>query len=406
MKVFFLKNTGHFVALIIVACIIVTGCVLKPASTEKFVQVSTPGNASPTAMQTVTALAMVTGAPALGPLPAGVPFGQLNISIGNYNAKLPVYIDNMSAGEVSASRVLNLKTIEGTHSVKVCSGIVCEMVVTEIKSGIKTSLDFEERLKTDAPQGSLNISIGDYPAVNLPVFIDNTSAGNVSLGKPYRQNISVGQHSIRVCNGDNCFIQDISVSPSNMTNADFGDQLKNDISQGSLAISIGGFDAADLPVSIDNVSAGNVSRGKPLNLKIQEGNHTVQVCFRKTCEKQSVKVLFAKQATVDFGDQFKADVEFPYPTIRIANSILSGSSLTVVVEFINPDLTDHTMSATVSCVYSSVDSRGNRKNEVARALVSQAVKTGARNTQQVTLSLNAGSGAIPSDPVLIDTVIK
>jgi hypothetical protein len=399
------KSGMVILVLLIAGCLLVSGCVLKPTQTENIDQTPAPTMiVPPTTVVTTTAIPTVV--PVLKEILPGIPFGLVNISVGSYNAKIPVFIDNMSAGQVSAGKTLTLKAGEGFHTVKVCTGNVCEMVGIEIKSGIKTTLDFEERLKVDAPQGLLNVSIGDYPAVNLPVFVDNSTVGNVSIGKSLQLKISQGQHSVKVCSGDNCFSHDIIINATNQTNIDFGDRLKNDITQGSLAISIGGFDAADLPVTVDNVSAGNVSRGKPLNLKIQEGNHTVQVCFRKTCEKQDVKVLFAKQATVDFGDQFKAAVEFPYPTIRIANSIMSGSTLVVVVEFINPDLTDHTMSATVSCVYSSEDSQGNRKNEVAKALVSQTVKSGARSTQQVSLSLSSGSRPIPSDPVLINSVIK
>lgn len=393
-----MKLFGLLTILLIAGCILATGCVLKP--TANATAVPTP---SPTA--SIPAVAVQTAVPVLGNIPAGIPYGRLNISIGGYNAKLPVYIDNMSAGQVAPGKELNLKIGEGSHSVKVCAGAVCEMVGIEIKSGVKATIDFEQRLVTDAPQGSLSISGGNYPTV-LPVFIDNTSVGNVSPGVPLEQVISQGLHIVKVCNGNNCFSQNVTITATNKTSIDFGDQLRNGISQGSLTISIGGFKANDLPVQVDNLNVGNVSQGRPLDLMLKEGNHTIQVCSGTVCERQDVQVRFAKGSVVDFGEQLKADIEFTTPTIRIIDSSLSGTSLSVEVEFINPDKISHDMTAKISCVYTYTDSQNNRKSDAAQTPVTRTVKGGDHAIQWYYIGLGGGSNVIANPPVIVDVTVK
>jgi hypothetical protein len=387
-----LKIVGLGIILLMIGGILVSGCVLKPTANETVVQTPPQG----TVITTIGTPANViqTAVPVLGNVPEGIPFGRLNVSIGDYNAKLPVYVDNMSAGQVSGGKMLNLRVSEGTHSVKVCSGTVCELVGVEIKSGVKATIDFEERLKTDAPQGSLSISSGNYPTTNLPVYIDNLSVGIVAPGKPLVQLVAEGLHVVKICNGNTCFSQNVTIKSTNQTTVDFENQLKSGVAQGSLTVSIGGFKAEDLPVLVDNISAGNVSQGRSLDLMLKEGNHTVQVCAGSVCENQDIQIKFAKQSLVDFGDRLKADIEFPTPTVRITDSALSGPELSVQVEFINPDKTDHSMTGTVSCVYSYIDS------------LTRTMKGGSRDTQEVSLYLGGGSNVIANPPVLVDVEIK
>jgi NADH:ubiquinone oxidoreductase subunit E len=387
----------------IAGCILATGCVLKPTANATAVPTPSPTTVPPI---TVTPDAVVqTAVPVLGDVPEGVPVGKLNVSIGTYNAKLPVYIDNMSAGQVSPGKQLSLKIGEGIHSVKVCTGAVCEMVGVEIKYGVKATIDFEQRLDNDDPQGSLLISSGDYPT-KLPVFIDNTSVGNVSPGEQLKQVISQGQHIVKVCNGNNCFSQNVTITITNQTSIDFGDMLKNGISQGSLTVSIGGFPAIDLPVEIDDLNVGNVSQGRPLDLMLKEGNHSVQVCSGTVCESQDVQIRFAKESVVDFGKQLKADIEFPTPTIRIIDSMLSGTSLSVEVEFINPDKISHDMTAKISCVYTYTDSQNNRKSDSVQTPLTRTVKGGDHAIQWYYLSLSGGSNVIANPPIIADVEIK
>jgi len=53
----------------------------------------------------------------------------------------------------------------------------------------------------------------------------------------------------------------------------------------------------------------------------------------------------------------KRDAEFPVPTVQIVSTQLSGTTYTVSVEFINPDLTNHTMTATIGSGYSYIESQ-------------------------------------------------
>ena len=398
-----MKVAGFLLILLVGGFVLGTGCVLKPAANATVVPTA-PVTTIPTATTTFAPF-NPTPVPVLGNIPEGIPFGRLNVSIGSYNALLPVYVDNMSAGQVSAGKILNLKVGEGMHSVKVCSGAMCEMVMTEIRAGVSTSMDFGTLLDTDAPQGTLNVSIGDYPG-DLPVLVDNASAGNVSPGKFLIQVLSGGLHTVKICNADNCISENVTIESRNETSVDFGDQLKNDISQGSLSISIGGFEGTDLPVLLDNIRIGNVSQGKPLNVKLNQGNHTVKVCSGTICESEDVQVKFAKQSSVDFGDRLKADIEFPTPTVLITSSVLSGQDLTIEVGFINPDTVDHTMSATISCVYSYVDGQNIRRNDVRQKRVTVTVARGKQANQEVYLYLGGGTNVIANDPVVVDVAIK
>jgi hypothetical protein len=329
--------------------------------------------------------------------------GRLLVSIGKYNAHLPVFIDDVRSGNVSAGKPLNVTVSEGNHVIKICTETFCERAEAEIKPGVKTTLDFEERLNTDAPLGLLSISIGNYPA-DIPVYIDGTSVGVIASGERLNQSIISGNHSVKVCVDTTCFGENVTVIPTALTTLDFENQLQNNFSLGPLVVSIGGFNA-DLQVFIDNSSVGTVSMGKPLNLRFPPGNYTVRVCVGKVCEEENVQVRFAKQTVVDFGDRLKADVEFPSPTARIARYSLSGTVMTIDVELINPDTKDHVFTASVSSVYSFTDSQRLRISDSAQGSFTRAVKAGERYTQRVTLILSGGSNVIANEPVVIDVSI-
>ena len=259
----------------IIGCIVVAGCVAQTGKN------TTPESNSPS-----TTLSVPATTPAIAqtlPVSAkdGVT-GRLIVAIGSYAGELPVFIDNTSVGTVSSAKPLNITVNEGHRTIRVCSGSRCEQVGVEIKSAIKTSIDFEERLKNNAPQGSLSVSLGDYNA-NLPVLIDDKNRGNVSKGKPLNLTVSEGRHTVKVCAGFTCEQQDVEITSAKQTTVDFGEQLKKSIRQGPLMVSLGGYNA-ELPVFIDNTSFGNVSTGKPLNVMMSEGSHTVRVCVGLVCE--------------------------------------------------------------------------------------------------------------------------
>jgi hypothetical protein len=394
------KLIGLYFIVMIVGCILVTGCVLKP----------TDDNGNPIIVPAGTSTVGTTPGgslknPVFGEHLQNLPFGQLNVSIGNYNARLPVYVDNIEAGVVSAGNMLNLKIVEGNHTIKVCSGDVCEIVVVNILSATKTTVDFEERINRDLPLGTLKVSIGDYNAI-LPVYIDNSSVGNVSPVNTLNQVLSPGNHSVKICSVDNCYTEDAQITPRNQTTIDFGNQLKSGIRQVDLMVSIGGYSAQQLPFFVDNKSAGFVSQGTPVTIKVDTGVHEVKVCSGLVCVKEQVAAKFGAPNYVDFGDQLKKSVEFSKPTVRIVDFSISGDNLNINVEFINPGTTDLTMKATVSCVYSYVNQYHERASNSARTQVTTIVKAGERSTQPVYMWLQGGTDTIASDPVLADISIK
>jgi hypothetical protein len=332
--------------------------------------------------------------------------GPLSISIGDYNAKLPVFIDNTSVGEVSQGKPFTINVNEGHHSVKVCDANICEQVDVEIKPVIKISIDFGERLIKDIPQGPLSVSIDGYTA-KLPVYLDNTSVGEVSTALPLNISVKEGYHTVKVCSGNLCEQQGVEIKSGKQTVVDFGERLAKASPQGPLSISIGGYNAEHIPVLIDDNIVGEVSLGKLLNLMVSEGSHTVKICVGMVCETEDVNIKFAQPSFIDFGERLKKDVEFSKPTARITSSFLSGITFIVNTEFINPDTTDHTMTATVGCGYSYIDYNSKeRKNEFAQTQVSQFVKAGDRQTQQVILYLSKGTYPIASEPTVVDMVTK
>jgi len=167
---------------------------------------------------------------------------------------------------------------------------------------------------------------------------------------------------------------------------------------GSLRVSIGGWDA-DLPVFIDNKSVGIVTHDKPLDLMVEEGNHTIKVCAALMCEEEVVTIKFAKQRLVDFEERLFRDVEFAKPTARIAGYYTSGDQITITVEFINPSAKDLAMSAEVRCGYTYIESRSNnRVGSVAQGIVNANVKSGNRVMQTVNLNLASGYSYVYSIP--------
>ena len=335
---------------------------------------------------------------------SGVPVedlvGQLNVSIGDYSATLPVRIDGLIMGNTSRESPLILNISEGLHQVQVCSGSACERVNVHIGYAIKTSVDFQKFLENETPQGSLSVSIGEYPAT-IPVSVDGSDIGMVSQGKPLVRTMTAGNHTVKICLDGTCINNVTEITPSGQTFLDFEEQLEHNLPQGLLRISIGGYEG-ELPVFIENTIVGNVSKNKPLDLMVNEGNHTVEVCAGVLCQKQNVLVKFGKQSYADFGDQLLKHVDFSSPTIIIKGSSLNGNVLTVDVQYINPDNKDHTFTASVSCVYSFSNYQSLRMSDSAQILISRYVTAGERPTQQYAMYLPGGSNIAVNTPVIID----
>jgi hypothetical protein len=176
-----------------------------------------------------------------------------------------------------------------------------------------------------------------------------------------------------------------STNVSNMSNVTVKSGLN-----GTVRVSIGSWET-DLPVFVDNTSVGIVRHDKPLDLVLEEGNHTVKVCAATMCETENVTVKFAKLRLVDFEQQLIKDVQFPKPTARIISYYPSDNVISITVEFINPSIQDLVISAEVKCAYTYIEPRSlNRAGNLAQSYVTANVKSGDRVIQ--TVYLNTASG--------------
>lgn len=332
--------------------------------------------------------------------------GTLNVSTGSYDANMTLYIDDTRMGEITPGKPLSMSIKEGRHTVKVCLSNSCEQIDVEIKYAIKITVDFGERLIKNIPQGPLMVSIGDYIGI-VTVYIDDIQVGEISPGKPFNTSVKEGLHTVKVFSGGMSEEQEVVIKSGKQTIVDFGERFIKNIPQGRLIISIGGYNADNLPVYLDNTSVGEVSQAKPLNLMVSEGNHTIKVCVGKICENESVDIRFAKQSFVDFGERLNKDVEFINPTARIVYFNLNGNYLAYNVEFINPTTHDVTITTTIGVGYSYIESASRiRRNDFTRVQLNRNVKAGERTTVSNTLYLSGGSNVMASEPTIVDISIK
>lgn len=389
-----MKINNILIILIIIGCIIAIAYILRPDTNKTDENVM--------ASQTSTIPDQPITFPTLRSSSTSYGSGQITISIGRYNSQLPVFVDSVMSGNVSRDKPLILNLKEGTHTINVCPGTTCETVDVIINPIVKTSIDFEEQLNKNFPQGSLNVSIGNYPA-NVSLFIDDLSAGNVSPFKPLNLAISSGHHLIKICKQDECMTEEVDIKPYVLTTVDFGDRLLRNITQGEVMISIGGYNA-QLPVRIDNVTVGIVAQGKPLSIMVNTGEHSVVVCSGAVCEREQVNVKFGKRSVIDFGERLQKNAEFPEPTARIVSTNQNGNNLVVTLEFINPNTYNVNMSLTVSCQYSYINSNRERVGNSAQVQVTRVVRASDRPRQTANIYLS-GSEIIASPPVIVNLEI-
>jgi len=206
----------------------------------------------------------------------------------------------------------------------------------------------------------------------------------------------------------------ITVSPtntfvpfSNDTNRSYSvtpTEVKSGL-KGPLRVSIGGWDA-DLPVFIDNTSAGKVTKDTPLDLMVDEGLHTIRVCAGRICLEENATVKFAKQNFISFEERLIQEVEFPKPFARIIGYNPSGDTITVNVEFINPSEKDLYMTADVKCAYTYIDSRNDRTGSMAQGMANAEVRSGERVRENVDLSLAYGYSYVYAIPVISGITIR
>jgi hypothetical protein len=291
-------------------------------------------------------------------------------------------------------------SIKNTNTRNSSAPTLTPTLVIPTPSVVKTTVPVHTENTTEVKKGLLNVSIGNYP-YELPVFFDNKSAGVVSIGKPLNLTTTVGRHTVSVCIPGLCNYQGVMVLSSSPTSVDFGDWLTKEVVTGPLTVSIGGYNA-ELPVFLDNMSVGNASQGKPLNLMASQGNHTVKVCVGTICENETVEIIFAKQITVDFGERLKKDAEFTTPIVRIVNTRQAGARVTVDMEYINPTKKDITFTTMVQCTYTYIDSQG-RKGNFKQITVTRSVKSGTRSNQSSDIYLDGGRAYIIEAPQILNT---
>jgi len=242
---------------IIIGFVVVAGCSILTNKNTKAGN-SSSSTITPSITPTTPAVMQTTG-PNRTETPV-IKKGQLNVSIGNYTTDLPllVFIDNVSAGNVSRDKPLNLTPGLGRHTVRICEPGTCIDEGVVILSSNPTSIDFGERLKNEIIRGPLSISIGGYNA-ELPVFVDNASVGNVSLGKPLNLMLSEGPHNVKVCVGIHCANETAEIKFAQPVYLDFGQQLKSVAEFTTPTIRIIDFKQDDnlVTVNVEFINPGN-----------------------------------------------------------------------------------------------------------------------------------------------------
>ena len=325
------------------------------------------------------------------------------------NSRIPLKIIKPLTLLILVSCVLvagcSIPTIKNTNAKNPGSITITPTITAPTPADTPTTVPVRTENSTGVKKGLLNVTIGDYPA-ELPVFIDNKSAGVVSVSRPLNLTANVGRHSVRICVVALCNNQEVIVVSSSPAAVDFGEWLKNDVVTGPLTVSIGGYNA-ELPVLVDNVTVGNVSQGKPLNLVVSEGNHTVKVCVGILCVKETVEVKFAKPLTIEFGERLKTVAEFSTPTVRIVNTSQDGAKVTVDLEFFNPSKNDLTFTTIVQCAYSYIDPQTDwRTGNSKQITVTRSVKAGNRAKQSSDIWLSGGRSYLIEIPRILNTTYQ
>lgn len=194
-----------------------------------------------------------------------------------------------------------------------------------------------------------------------------------------------------------------TINATNATNATAKPKMK-----GPLRISIGSYSVDQpLTVLIDNKSAGLVKVGVPLDLMVDEGNHSVAVCVGIICPEKYIDVAFAKRSYLDFEEILTSKIEFSKPTVRILKSYKTGNGVGVELEFINPTQKDLAMSAELSVGYSFIDDRTNiRMGESVRSKTTEWVEAGRRITVTANLYFADGSSYSYYEPQLGEVTAK
>jgi hypothetical protein len=179
-----MKNTILILLIIIIGCILATGCVgqIKQINATSNTTTVTPTNTFiPFPNETNISYSTVVPEETVT---SGLK-GSLRISIGGWDADLPAYVDNKSVGIVTKNKPLDVMLNEGTHTVKVCTGIMCEEENVTVRFAKQNHVDFEERLIRDVefPKPTARI-IGYNPSgdtITVNVEFINPSAKDLYM---------------------------------------------------------------------------------------------------------------------------------------------------------------------------------------------------------------------------------
>ena len=143
--------------IIIIGCILATGCVGQIKNT-------TDNITTATTITTFAPLSNVTNLSNTTTVPSGLK-GPLRVSIGGWDADLPVFIDNTSVGIASHDKPLDLMVYEGNHTVKICAGTMCKEEVVTIQFAKQRLVDFEAWLMQEVEFAKPTARIvGYYPS--------------------------------------------------------------------------------------------------------------------------------------------------------------------------------------------------------------------------------------------------
>jgi len=200
----------------------------------------------------------------------------------------------------------------------------------------------------------------------------------------------------------NTFVPFVNATTVPGTNATFNTSNVTNVTklQGPLRILISNFNT-NLSVLVDNKTVGFVTPGKPLDLMVDEGDHTVKVCVGAICEQESVYIVFAKKSFIDFGERLRKVVEFPEPTARVVDSYRAGDGVGVSVEFINPTSKPLYMTAEIRVGYSFISGRtGQRVGESVRGKAYSEVPAGRRVTETLYLDFADGYSYMHDPPAI------
>jgi hypothetical protein len=174
-----MKNILLITLVLIVGCVLATGCVGQINKDPAPVKCVCP--ACPTLNATTKTVSNMTGTEAnITKLK-----GPLRVTINGYPASLPVTIDNQTAGVVTQEKPLDLMLDEGSHAVKVCVGVICENETVNIEFAKRTTVDFGDRLRKAIEFPYPTARIVDYyrsgDAVVVILEFTNPSAKDVTM---------------------------------------------------------------------------------------------------------------------------------------------------------------------------------------------------------------------------------